>query len=42
MEKNEKKTVQHKFKLNIDKTVLKGETTLALLKQIFDKRSDKL
>ena len=42
MEKNEKKTVQHKFKLNIDKTVLRGETTLALLKQIFDKRSDKL
>jgi hypothetical protein len=33
--------MQYKLKLNIDKTVLKGETTLALLKQIFDIRSDK-
>jgi len=41
MEEAEKKTMQYKFKLNINKTVLKGETTLALLKQIFDKRSDK-
>ena len=41
MEETEKKTMQYKFKLNIDKTVLKGETTLALLKQIFDKKSDK-
>ena len=41
MEEAEKKTMQYKFKLNIDKTVLKGETTLALLKQIFDKKSDK-
>jgi hypothetical protein len=37
----EKKTIQYKFKLNIDKTVIKGETTLALLKQIFDKKSDR-
>ena len=41
MEEMEKKTVQYKFKLNINKTVLRGETTLALLKRIFDKRSDK-
>jgi len=41
MEEAEKKTIQYKFKLNIDKTVIKGETTLALLKQIFDKKSDK-
>lgn len=38
MEETEKKTMQYKFKLNIDKTVLKGETTLALLKQIFDNK----
>jgi Transposase DDE domain len=41
MEEAEKKIMQYKFKLNVDKTVLKGETTLALLKQIFDNRSDK-
>lgn len=41
MEEAEKKAIQYKFKLNIDKTVIKGETTLALLKQIFDKKSDK-
>jgi hypothetical protein len=41
MEEAEKKTMQYKFKLNINKTVLKGETTLALLKQIFDRKSDK-
>lgn len=41
MKHNEKKTVQYKFKLNKNKTVIRGETTLALLKQIFDKRSDK-
>ena len=40
MEDAEKKAMQYKFKLNINKTVLKGETTLALLKQIFDKRSN--
>lgn len=41
MEEKEKKAIQYKFKLNKNKTVLRGETTLALLKQIFDKRSDK-
>jgi hypothetical protein len=38
MEETEKKTMQYKVKLNIENTVLKGETTLALLKQIFDKK----
>jgi len=38
MKSNERKTVQHKFELNKNKTVIKGETTLALLKQIFDKK----
>ncbi|RZN15581.1 MAG: hypothetical protein EF812_01905 [Methanosarcinales archaeon] len=41
IEEIEKKTVKYKFKLNINKTILREETTLALLKQIFDKRSDK-
>jgi len=41
MQEAEKKRIQYKFKLNINKTVLKGETTLALLKQIFDEKSDK-
>jgi len=41
MKVNERKTVQHKFKLNINKTVIRGDTTLALLKRIFDKKSDK-
>lgn len=41
MQETEKKRIQYKFKLNINKTVLKGETTLALLKQIFDEKSDK-
>ena len=37
----EKKTMQYCFEVNKDKTVFKGETTLAFLKQIFDKRSEK-
>lgn len=37
----EKKTIQYHFKLNKDKTVIRGETTLAFLKQIFDKRANK-
>ena len=41
MQEAEKKRIQYKFKLNINKTVLKGETTLALLKQIFDEKSDR-
>ena len=41
MSEAEKKTIQYPFKLNKDKTYLKGETTLALLKQVFDPRSEK-
>ncbi len=41
MEGSERKTIQYNFRLNKNKTVLKGETTLAFLKQIFDKRSDR-
>ena len=37
----EKKKIQYSFKLNKNKTVIRGETTLALLKQIFDKRTEK-
>lgn len=37
----EKKKVQYKLRLNKDKTVFRGETTLALLKQLFDKKSQK-
>jgi hypothetical protein len=37
----EKKTMQYYFEVNKEKTVFKGETTLAFLKQIFDKRSEK-
>jgi hypothetical protein len=38
---SEKKKIQYRFKLNKDRTVLWGETTLAFLKQIFDKKSGK-
>ncbi|MGP8329588.1 MAG: hypothetical protein ACT6FF_04645 [Methanosarcinaceae archaeon] len=41
MKSNERKDVQHKFELNKNKTVIKGETSFALLKQIFDKRNEK-
>jgi hypothetical protein len=41
MENLEKKTMQYYFEVNKEKTVFKGETTLAFLKQIFDKRSEK-
>lgn len=37
----EKKTMHYQFKLNKDKTVIHSETTLAFLKQIFDKRANK-
>jgi hypothetical protein len=42
MADSEKKKIQYPLKLNINKTVIRGETTLALLKQIFDKRTEKL
>ncbi len=41
MADNEKKKIQYPLKLNKNKTVIRGETTLALLKQIFDKRTEK-
>src|SRR5450830_1194187 len=37
----EKKKIIYELKLNKDKTVIKGDTTVALLKNIFDKRSGK-
>jgi hypothetical protein len=37
----EKKKIQYAIAVNKEKTVFRGETTLALLKQIFDKKSGK-
>lgn len=37
----ERKKIQYQFKVNKDMTVFRGETTLAFLKQIFDKKSEK-
>ncbi|MBX8634298.1 MAG: transposase, partial [Thermoplasmata archaeon] len=34
-------TVEHEFRLNRDRTVIKGETTYALLRQIYEKRLDR-
>ncbi|WP_409340144.1 transposase [Methanospirillum stamsii] len=41
LKESERKKITYCFKLNKDMTVIKGETTLALLKQIFDKKSQK-
>lgn len=41
MEKNEKKTIVYEFKLNRNKTTLRGKTTLAFLKKIYDKRLER-
>ncbi len=41
MSDSERKKIQYEFELNKDKTVIRGETTLALLKHIFDRRSEK-
>jgi len=41
MAASEKKTIHYQFELNKDKTILRGETTLAFLKGIFDKRTNK-
>ncbi len=38
---SDKKKIQYPLKLNKNKTVIRGETTLVLLKQIFDKRTEK-
>lgn len=41
MDDKETKTILHEFKLNKNKTTLRGETTLAFLKQIYDKKAEK-
>lgn len=41
MEENEMKTMLYEFKLNRNKTTIRGKTTLAFLKRIYDKRSKK-
>ncbi|GBE54850.1 transposase DDE domain protein [archaeon BMS3Bbin15] len=41
MAESQKKTLLYQFKLNKDKTILRGETTLAFLKGIFDKRRNR-
>lgn len=41
MVESEKKTINYQFKLNKNKTVIRGETTMALLRQIFDPKSNK-
>jgi len=41
MAEDERKTVPYPIKLYKDKTALKGSTTLAFLKQVFDKKANK-
>jgi hypothetical protein len=41
MDIGEKKQVQYALQVKKEKTVFRGETTLALLKQVFDKKSEK-
>ena len=41
MQVGEKKKILYEFTVNKEKTVFRGETTLAFLKQIFDKKSEK-
>jgi transposase len=42
MEVADGKKIHHKFKLNKNKTVLRGETTLTILKQIIDPSNEKV
>ena len=42
MKETEKKKIHYEFKLNKNKTVLRGETTLAILKQIIDHSNEKV
>ena len=42
MEDAERKKIHYEFKLNKNKTVLRGKTTLALLKQIIDPSNEKV
>jgi len=41
MSENERKTIRYEFELNKDKTFIRGETTLALLKKILDPSNGK-
>ncbi|PKL46449.1 MAG: hypothetical protein CVV37_08520, partial [Nitrospira bacterium HGW-Nitrospira-1] len=41
MAENENKTIRYEFKLTKDKTTLRGKTTLAFLKKIFDPSNEK-
>jgi len=41
MQVGEKKKILYEYTVNKEKTVFRGETTLAFLKQIFDKKSEK-
>lgn len=41
IEEAEKEIIQYKFKFDINKTTLKNENTLGMLKQIFDRKNDK-
>ncbi len=41
MRSGDMRTVEHEFRVNRDKTVLKGETTYALLRQIYERRLDR-
>ena len=40
MQVGEKKKILYEYTVNKEKTIFRGETTLAFLKQIFDKKSD--
>lgn len=42
MEVAERKKIHHEFKLNKNKTVLRGETTLAILKHVIDPSNEKV
>ncbi|WP_292736979.1 hypothetical protein, partial [Methanocalculus sp.] len=37
----EKKKIRYELEVNKDKTMFRGETTVAVLRQIFDKKSEK-
>ena len=41
MSETERKKINYEFELNIDKTVIKGSTTMALLKKIIDPKNGK-
>ncbi len=41
MAKKERKTINYEFEVNKEKSTLKGNTTLAFLKEVYDKRTDR-